>query len=332
MASYQSILRDLQSGKVAPVYFLHGEEPYFLDNLTGYMAENLLNDSEKDFNQTILYGKDAGMDYLKGLLTKYPVMASRQVVILKEAQDFKQLNDLVSYVKSPVKTTVFIICYKHKKVDKRTRFYRTIKENSVLFESKRVNEYKIPEWITSFLSNKGHNISPKAAHLLTEYLGNDLKKIVNELEKLFLDNRTGRKIDVGDIERNIGISKDYNIFELQRALGFKDAEKTTKILNYFRANPKANPIQMVVGVLFSYFSKLFALYYSRGPREKVSKELGIPCFVMKEHIQVAEKYNHRLNLVMEILQEYDLRSKGINDQNTGEGELLKELVFKILYT
>lgn len=334
-SSYKAVHQDIKAKKFAPVYLLHGDEPFFIDEIAEAISENALSPSEKDFNFNILYGKDTDIDTIRSFANKYPMMASRQVLIIKEAQELKGLDKLQAYIDNPVTTTVMVLCHKHKKIDKRTKFYQSFKKNNstVAVELKRIGERKIPEWIESYLHDKGYGIDPKASYLLTEYLGNDLQKIVNELDKLLLDDQTGKTISTENIERNIGISKDYNIFELQQALGRKDVVTTTKILNYFRANPKAHPLIMNIAMLFNYFSKLFALVYrEKGKNEEtVAKELGIPHFAVQEHIKAANRYRGRFFEVFDVLHEYDLRSKGINDASTDEPELMREMVYKLLY-
>jgi len=331
--TYSQALKDIKSGKLAPVYFLHGEEPFYIDQIAEAIEQNALNPSEKDFNFNILYGKDTDIDTIKSLVNKYPMMAARQVVIIKEAQEIKKLDQLLNYCKNPVQSTVLALCYKHKKVDKRTKFYKTLKEQAVIVDSKRINERKVPQWIEHYLHDKGYGIEPKATYLLTEYLGNDLQKIVNELDKLLLDDDTDKKINVSNIEKNVGISKDYNVFELQNALGKKDVVTTTKIINYYRANPKANPLPMLTAILYGYFSKLFSLVYKEKKisNQEVAKAVGIPTFVLEEHVKAAHRYQGKLDEVFAILQEYDLRARGINDVNTAEPELMREMIFRILY-
>ncbi len=331
--SYNQVIKDIKSGKFSPVYLFHGEEPFYIDQVANALGENALNESEKDFNFNILYGKDTDIDTIKSVVTKYPMMASRQVVIVKEAQEIKKLDQLLNYVKNPVQTTVLGLCYKHKKLDKRTKFYKALKDNGVIMEAKRVSERKIPQWIEEYLHEKDYGIETKATYLLTEYLGNDLKKITNELDKLLLDEGTNKKINVADIEKNVGISKDYNVFELQSALGKKDVVTTTKIINYYRANPKANPLPMLTVILYGYFSKLFSLIHKEPntSNQEIAKAVGIPNFVLDEHVKAADRYKGKLDKVFDILQEYDLRSKGINDAGTDEPELMREMIFRILY-
>lgn len=331
--SYANLKKTIQAGQFSPVYFLHGEEPFFIDELSELISANALNESEKDFNFTLVYGKDATLDDIKSMANKYPMMAERQVVIVREAQDLKKLDQLMPYLQNPVKSTVLVLCYKHKKLDKRTRFYKTLKENAVVYRAAKVSEKQIPHWIEAYLHQQGYGIQPKAGYLLTEYLGNDLKKITNELDKLLLDDQAGKAISIEDIERNVGISKDYNIFELQNALGRKDVVTTTKIVNYYRANVKDNPLAMLTASLFNYFSKLFSLQFrsAKDSKESVAKNLGIPNFVLDEHVKAANRYKDQFDEVFEILQEYDLRARGIYDPGTPEPELIREMIYRLIY-
>jgi DNA polymerase-3 subunit delta len=331
--SYANLKKAIQSGQFSPVYFLHGEEPFFIDELSELISANALNESEKDFNFTLVYGKDATLDDIKSMANKYPMMAERQVVIVREAQDLKKMDQLIPYLQNPVQSTVLVLCYKHRKLDKRTRFYKTLKDNAVVYRAAKISEKQIPQWIEAYLHEQGYGIQPKAGYLLTEYLGNDLKKITNELDKLLLDDRASKEISIEDIERNVGISKDYNIFELQNALGRKDVVTTTKIVNFYRANVKDNPLAMLTASLFNYFSKLFSLEHrsSKESKEAVAKSLGIPNFVLDEHVKAANRYKHQFNEVFEILHEYDLRARGINDSGTAEPELIREMIYRLIY-
>lgn len=331
--TYANLKKAVQSRKFSPVYFLYGDEPFFIDELSELIAEHSLSGSERDFNFTLVYGKDTSIDEIKSMANKYPMMAERQVVIVREAQELKNLDKLTTYMQQPVTSTVLVFCYKHKKVDKRTKFYKLLKDHAVVYRANKVSEKQIPQWIETYLHDQGYGIQPKAAHLLTEYLGNDLKKVTNELEKLLLDDQVEKTINTTDIERNVGISKDYNIFELQNALGRKDVVTTTKIVNFYRANVKDNPLPMLTASLFNYFSKLFSLVHkpAKVSKEEVAKTVGIPNFVLNEHLKAANRYKNQFNEVFEILQEYDLRARGIHDAGTAEPELIREMIYRLIY-
>lgn len=331
--SYANLKKAIKAKQFAPVYFFHGDEAYFIDELTDLISQYSLNQSEKDFNFTLVYGKDISIDDIKSLANKYPMMAERQVVIVREAQDLKKMDQLVTYIRNPVSSTVLVLCYKHKKVDKRTKFYKVLKDYAQVYHASKISEQKVPQWIEAYLHEQGHGIQPKASYLLTEYLGSDLKKITNELEKLLLDDKVGKEVTIDDIEKNVGISKDYNIFELQNALGRKDVVTTTKIANYYRANPKSNPLPMLTASLFNYYSKLFSLVNkpSETSNDEVAKTVGIPNFVLNDHVKAANRYKNQFDEVFEILHEYDLRSRGIDDAGTPEPELMREMLYRLIY-
>jgi DNA polymerase-3 subunit delta len=331
--SYANLKKAIKSRKFAPVYFLHGEEAFFIDEISDLIASYALNESERDFNFNLLYGKDTSIDDIKSVANKYPMMADRQVVIVREAQDLKKLDQLSAYLQNPVSSTILVLCYKHKKLDKRTKFYKTLKDQAQVFQAGKVSEQKLPQWIEAYLHEQGYGIQPKASYLLTEYLGSDLKKVTNELDKLLLDDQVSKEVTIEDIEKNVGISKDYNIFELQNALGRKDVVTTTKIVNYYRANPKANPMPMLTASLFSYFSKLFSLVYKeeKATNEELARAVGIPNFVLNEHVKAAQHFKNKFDEVFEIIHEYDLRARGIDDAGTPEPELMREMLYRLLY-
>lgn len=331
MSTFQQIIKDINNKKFNPIYLLFGDETYFIDEITSHISENILTPSEKDFNFTVLYGKDTNLTQILGVLNKYPMMASYQVVILKEAQEFRDFDKLETYFKNPVSSTIFVINYKYKKLDKRKTVYKTLKNSALLFESKRIYDKNLPGWITDYVSSKGLQISEKACYLLAEYLGNDLKKITNELEKLFLDASKDKKISVQDIETKIGISKDYNVFELQKALGAKDNKKVAKIIQYIESNTKATPVPMVVAILFGFFSKLLALHETGGSKETAAKQIGIPPFVIKEHLTSIKNYGNKLPEAVRIIYEYDLKSKGILGAPMSDASLIKEMTYRLLF-
>lgn len=316
-----------------PVYFFVGDEPYFIDTVTQYAEQNILNEGEKGFNQSVIYGKETNARQISELARRYPMMGNYQVVIVKEAQHIRNWDDLLNYIEKPLKTTILILSSKQEKFDKRTKFFKTIAERGVLMESKKMNEEKIPAWISQYLMERHYSIAPKAAQLLVEYVGNDLSRMVNELEKLSINIHSGKEIDEDDIEKNIGISKDYNSFELNKALGMKDILKANKIVNYFAANSRSNPLVLTLGSLHNYFGKLYSLHYLKHlPDKQIASELGVHPFFLKEYKSASYNYpSARIESVIGLLHEYDLKSKGIEVANMNEGELLKELVYKILH-
>ncbi len=290
-----------------------------------------LTDEEKAFNLSILYGSETNVESVIATLKQYPMNADHQVVLLKEAQGIKNIENLHDYIVQPATSTIFVICYKKEKFDKRTNFAKMVLNNCVVFESKKLYEDKVPQWIMKYLNEKGYDIHPEATRVLTEYLGNNLQNISNELNKLILNVEKNKEIVLADIEKNIGISRDYNVFELQNALGKKDIIKANKIVNYFRTNPKSNPFIMTIGSLGSYFGKIYMSHYIKDDSEYRSV-LGVNPYFIKDYKEANRNYNiTKTEQVLSLLHEYDLRSKGINNANINEGELLRELVYKILH-
>ena len=335
------ILKDLKNRKYKPLYLLHGEEPYFIDQVSNYAEHQLLPDAEKGFNQTVLYGKDTEVMTVLNAAKRYPMMAEYQVVLIKEAQDMKwgrddddkkSINPLLNYLESPLPSTILIFCYKYGKFDKRKKTYKAIEKNGVIFESSPLYDSKIPAWIETFVAGKGYQINPQASAMLAEYLGNDLSKIANEMEKLMLNVPASQAINMQHVQDNIGISKEYNVFELQSALSRKDPFKVNQIINYFEANPKANPIVLVLGNLNNFFSKVLLYHYAKDKSpQNLARELGVSPYFLKDYELAARSYNYGKSMqIISLLREYDLKSKGV-DSNAGNGELMKELMFKILH-
>lgn len=342
--TFEEIIRDLKNKVYHPVYFLHGDEPYYIDFISDYIENHVLNDMEKEFNQTVLYGRECDILSVVSTAKRYPMMSNYQVVIVKEAQDVKNLvsksekddddkNPLINYILHPQKSTLLVFCYKYKAIDKRTRLAKAINKHAILFESKKLYDSTIPGWVTAYLKNKGYSIEERAAMLIGEYIGNDLTRIANELDKLCLNISKEIMIDSSLIEKYIGISKEFNVFELQNALGIKNVLKANRIINYFAANEKSNPLVMTLGNLYSYFNKLMASQMLSDKSEKnIASELGIHPFFVKDYVKATANYkSQKLIEIFSLLREYDLKSKGVNNESTGHGELLKEMVFKILH-
>jgi DNA polymerase-3 subunit delta len=330
--SYEQLINNLKQKKYEPIYFLCGEEPYYIDKIAEYIENNVLDESEKGFNQTILYGKDTDAITIINEAKRFPMMAERQVVIVKEAQYLEKIDVLNSYLENPTPTTLLVICYKKKGVDKRTAFGKNVSKKTVYFESAKLKDHKVPEWIDAYVKEKKYKIDPKGSIMLSEFLGNDLSKIANEIDKLMLNIPAGEIITPSLIEKFIGISKDYNVFELTKALGEKNVLKANKIVNYFAANPKNNPIIPIIANLHGYFSKVIITLALKNQSENViASEIGVMPFYVKEYKAASLNYDFRkLVQIIGLLHEYDLKSKGVNN-NQEEGELLKELVFKILH-
>ena len=330
--TFEAILKEIKGKIYHPVYVLHGEESYFIDVITNALENSVLTETEKAFNQTILYGKDSSIMQVIETARRLPMMSNYQVVILKEAQYLKQFEDLEKYISNPVKSTVLVIAHKHKRIDKRKKIYKEVVKKAVVMESPLLRDYQIPTWIKHNLSEHGYSISEKGTMLLTEYLGTDLSKISNELQKLMLNKEKGSEINVEDIEKNVGISKDYNVFEMQEAIGRRDVYKTFKIVKYMSANPRNNPFVLTLGALNQYFVKLFIYHHSKNlsDNELAAQVRTNPRFLF----QIKEAGKNfgvgKIEQIFDLLQEYDLKSKGVLNTKVKEDELLKEMVFKIL--
>ena len=332
--TYEEILSDLKNRIFKPVYFLAGEEPYYIDLLTEYIQEKVLPEEEKAFNQIIVYGDDTNIAAIIDTARRFPMMSSHQVLIVKEAQSLKKLEDLVIYLEKPLLSTILVFSYKYKTLDKRTKLFKTLESHGVYFESARIRDYLIPAWIEKYLMLKGIKTDPSASAMLTEYLGTDLHKIVNELDKLIITLPQGKPvITTSLIEKNIGISKDYNNFELQKAIGEKNILKANMIVQYFANNPKDNPLTLSIASLFGFFSKLLTFHYlTDKSRNNVAAVLKVNPFFVKDYENSASKYNVSKTMqIISLLRTYDMKSKGFGDPGTEPGDLLNELVFRILH-
>jgi len=333
--SFENILLDLKNKIYSQVYFLYGEESYFIDLISNYIEENVLTDTEKEFNQTIIYGKDIDIPTLISYARRFPMMSNYQVIIVKEAQNLDKIENLEPYILNPLETTILVLCYKYEKIDRRKTLFKNIEKKGILFESAKIYDNKIPDWISSYVRKMNYSISPKACFLLAEFLGNDISKVVNEISKLIINLSEKQEITEDDVEKNIGISKDYNVFELQKALGQKDVLKANQIINYFAANPRENPLVKVLPILFSFFSKIL-IYQSLPDKSKnnVASALSINPFFVMDYQQAAANYSaKKIISIISLLREYDLKAKGVDSNGTSfpDGELMKELIFKILH-
>ncbi|QEM02232.1 DNA polymerase III subunit delta [Mucilaginibacter rubeus] len=335
------ILKDLKNRKFKPLYLLHGEEPYFIDMVSNYIEHHLLPEHERGFNQTVVYGKDTDIMTVLNAAKRYPMMADYQVVLVKEAQDMKwgkdddnkkSIDPVLSYLENPLPSTILVFCYKYGKFDKRKKTYKAIEKNGLIFESATLYDNKVPAWVEGYVSEKGYKMNQQGSAMIAEYLGNDLAKIANELEKLMLNVSAGQEITLKHIQDNIGISKEYNVFELQTALTKKDAYKVNQIINYFEANPKSNPIVLVLGNLNNFFSKVLVYHYVKDKTpQNLAREMGVNPYFIKDYEQAARNYPlGKIFQVISYLREYDLKSKGV-ESNAPHGELMKELMFKILH-
>ena len=310
-----------------------GEEPFYIDKISDYIAEKVLKAEEKEFNQSVLYGKDVEVAQIISEAKQFPFGAEKRVVIVKEAQNIKNIEQLETYLDSPQPSTLLVICYKYKKIDKRKKFGKNLCKKALVFESKRFYDNQVSNWIEKYLSEKGYKIEEKASFMLAEFLGTELSKISNELDKLMLIVKKEEKITASIVEKNIGISKDYNIFEFQQALGSKDILKSNQIVNHFAANPKNHPLVVTLGMLFSFFQKLMT-YHSIKDRNRnnVVAELKVNPYFVNQYSSAARNYSQsKLFDIFTHLKQYDLKSKGVNNTSTKDGELLKELVYRILH-
>ena len=332
--TYQEIFSDLKKRIFKPVYFLAGDEPYYIDLIINYIENNILPEAEKAFNQIIVYGDDTNIASIIDTARRFPMMSSHQVVIVKEAQSLKKIEDLTLYLEKPLSSTILVFSYKYKTIDKRTKLFKALESKAVYFESPRIRDYLISGWIERYLMTKGIKTDPNASAMLTEYLGTDLHKIVNELDKLIITLPPEKPvITISLIEKNIGISKDYNNFELQKAIGEKKVLKANMIINYFANNPKDNPITLSIASLFGYFSKLLTYHYlTDKSKNNVAAALKVNPYFVKDYENSAAKYNVSKTVqVISLLRTFDMKAKGYGDPGTEPGDLLKELVFKILH-
>ena len=333
--TYEEIARDLNNRIYKPVYYLMGEESYYIDRISEYIAQTVLNENEKEFNQTILYGADTDIATIINAAKRYPMMSKYQVVIVKEAQGVKNIDELSYDLQKPLESTILVLCHKHGVLDRRKKLAAEIEKVGVLFESKKIKDTQLAGFITSYLKRKSIEIEPKASEMMAEFVGTDLSRMAGELEKLIITLPKGQKrITPEQIEQNIGISKDYNNYELRNALIIKDVFKANQIIKYFEENPKTNPLQMTLSVLFNFFSNLMLAYYAPEKSEQgIAAQLGLKSpWQSKDYLAAMRKYSGVK--VMQIIGEIrycDAKSKGVGNSSLGDGELLRELVYKILH-
>ena len=334
MNEINQIVSDIKEGNLKPIYFLMGEEPYYIDKISDFIEDNILEESEKGFNQVIMYGRDTSIEEIVGSAKRFPMMADRQVLIVKEAQDLsRNIEKLTSYAENPQQTTVLVLNYKYKKLDKRKKLYKAVAKNGLLYESKPLYENQVADWIRRVLSGKKYQVEPKAAQMLVEFLGTNLSKINNELEKLTTVLPVESIITPEHIEENIGISKDFNNFELRKAVGEKDILKANRIINYFAQNPKNNPLVMTISLLNSFFTQLLIYHGLKNKsRDNVAKALGIRPFFVVDYITASKNYPMRkVAQIIALLRDADVKSKGVGASNQSQGDILKELLFKMMH-
>ncbi len=334
MNRIKQIVDDIKLKNTKPIYFLMGEEAYYIDKISDFIEDHILTEEEKGFNQMILYGRDVTVDDIIGTAKRFPMMSEKQVVIVKEAQDLsRNIERLAEYAENPQPSTILVICYKYKTIDKRKKLAKTVAQMGCLFESKKLYENQVSDWISAVLRGKGYQIEPKASHMLVEFLGTNLSKIANELDKLTLIIEKGSTISALHIEQNIGISKDFNNFELRKAIGDKELVKANRIVQYFSQNPRSNPLVMTISLLNSFFTQLL-LYHGLKDKGKINvgKMLKINPYFIPEYQRAAKNYPMRkVAQVIANLREADLKSKGVGASNLAQGDILKELLFKIMH-
>lgn len=333
--SYDTILQELKAKHYYPIYYLMGEESYYIDLISNYIATHILTETEKEFNQTIVYGPDTNIIDVINAAKRYPMMSEYQVVIVKEAQSLRSSEELFYYLQKPQESTILVFCHKHGVLDRRKKLAAEIEKKGILFESKKLKETQLPSFINLYIKNRGFDIEPKAISMLADFVGNDLSRLTGEIEKLIITLPTKQtRITPNQIEQNIGISKDYNNFELRSALVEKNVLKANQIVKYFEENPKTNPIQMTLSLLFGFFSNLMLAYYAPQKTEQgIASFLGLKnSWQAKEYITAMQRYSG--TKTMQIIGEIryaDARSKGIGNSSNSDADILRELIFKILH-
>ena len=333
--SCDDILKELRAKQYRPIYYLMGEESYYIDLIADYITDNVLSETEKGFNLTVVYGADVDIATVINAAKRYPMMSEYQVVIVKEAQAIRNMEELSFYLQKPLNSTILVICHKHGTLDKRKKLAAEVEKVGILFESKKIKDSQLPAFINSYMKRNGIDMEPKASAMLADFVGTDLSRLTGELEKLIITLPTGQKrVTPEQIEKNIGISKDYNNFELRSALVEKDILKANKIIKYFEENPKTNPIQMTLSLLFNFYSNLMLSYYSPEKTEQgIASWLGLKSpWAARDYLTAMRRYNgvKTMQIIGEI-RYADAKSKGINNASMSDGDILRELVFKILH-
>ena len=331
--NYEQILSDIHKKNFAPIYFLTGDEPYFIDMISDTIENEALDEADRAFNQIVLYGRDVDVETIANHARSFPMMGDRMVVIVKEAQDVKNLEDFEAYLDAIPETTLLVFAYKYKKFDKRKALAKKVDKKGVWFESKKLYDNNIPGWIQNYLKADGYSITPKATQMLADFLGTDLHKIANELKKLTIALPKHKSIDDADVERNIGISKDYNAFELQNAIGSRDVLKANRIVNYYGDNGKDNPLLVTVISLYGYFTKLIKLHCTQDKSQaNLASVLGVNPFFVKDYLAASRNYPPATCIrCISILREFDMKSKGYNSGDVSEKDLYREMIFKLMH-
>ena len=333
--TYEEIVRNLKNRTYAPVYFLMGEEDYYIDRISDYILDTVLTETEKEFNQTVLFGMDTDINTVINAARRYPMMSEHQVVVVKEAQNLKNLENLTYYLQKPMPSTILVLCYKYGVLDRRKKIAAEIEKNGVLFESKKLKDSQLPGFISTYLKRKKVEIEPKASEMMAEFVGTDLSRMTGELDKLIITLPEGHKrITPEQIEKNIGISKDFNNFELRNALIEKDVLKANMIVKYFDENPKNNPLQMTLAVLFNFFSNLMLAYYAPQKTDQgIAAQLGLrSAWQAKDYMNAMQRYTGvKVMQIINAIRNCDAKSKGVGNTSATNGELLRELVYFILH-
>ena len=333
MKTYDQILNEIHQKQLASIYFLTGDEPYFIDMISDTIENEALDEADRAFNQIVVYGRDVDVETIANHARSFPMMGERMVVIVKEAQDVKNLEEFEKYLETIPDTTVLVFVYKYKKFDKRKTLAKKIDKMGVWFESKKLYDSNIPGWIQNYLKGEGYSITPKATQMLADFLGTDLHKIANELKKLTIALPKNKSIDDADVERNIGISKDYNVFELQNAIGCRDVLKANRIVNYFGDNGKDNPLLVTAITLYGYFTKLIKLHCTQDKSQgNLASVLGVSPFFVRDYLAASKNYPPATCIrCISILREYDMKSKGYESGDTSEKDLYREMIFKLMH-
>lgn len=329
--SAEKILSEWKKGQFKPIYWLEGDEPYFIDMLVDHAEHKILSESEAGFNLTIFYGRDADWAAVVNACRRYPMFAERSVVLLKEAQHMRDIDKLEPYIENPLSSTVFVVSYKEKKVDARTKFAKLLKQNADVFTTKKIYDSQLPEWASNMVQQHGLTINQKALQLLVDHIGNDLSRIQNEVEKLAVNLGSRKNITEDDIETYIGVSKEFNVFELQDAMVRRDLAKAIRIIQYFEANPKAAPIQMMLPALYNFFSKVYMIFGVQGDEKTLATAIGVNPYFIKDYIAAAKNYAYEgVERILLLLHEYNLRSVGVNNAGAEDSSLMKEMVVKMM--
>lgn len=326
--TFDQIVKDIHGTRYTPVYFLHGDEPYYIDKISDLIENTVLNEGEKSFNQVVMYGKDADFKIVVDEARQFPMMSSYRVIIIKEAQDMKTLTELTTYLEKPSSTSILVLCYKYKKLDKRTKFAKLLDDKATVFEAKKLYDNQVAAWVKDYIKTIGYSADPGVPEILGEYLGADLTKISNELDKLSLNISKLKPISIADIKEQIGISKDFDVFELNKVIGERNFTKAAMILRYFAQNPSANPAIVTISSLFGYFNKVYIVKYNASANDQeLAKLTGVNPFFLKEYKLAAKNYSfQQLYKFFQVLKISDQQAKGVGSRRSDDGAILKNIL------